>query len=539
MSKTVELRGVGVGSHGTVGNVWLLAMAGSPLKPQRATRELAEETAALTTSIATTVSGLRGDATGNDSVSSDIMEALLVLVEDSELLELARPSLEQGWDGATALQNALDEFSAMMGEDEEFQSRVGDLMAIGREIGSVHRGETRSLDLPSDGQWILVAKDLTPLETSKFGPSVVGVITEHGGPTSHTAIICRARNLPAVVGCHGALTLRHGSSVLLDPAGDRVVPSGSLDLQTQSIMLAPLSDAPLITVRANIGSAEEGRDAAHTVAQGVGLFRTEVLYLNASDAPSLDEQQALYREVFLAAPRGKIIVRTIDAGSDKPVPFLPVAREENPALGVRGFRMASKFPEFAESQLRAIAGAVAETGRDVGVMAPMVSTVEEVRHFASLCHQAGITQVGIMVETPAIISVLPDLCGLVSFLSIGTNDLSQYLFAADRLHPELSSFNSPWQPGLFREIKRIVDAGEILGVPVGVCGESGANPLVAIVLAGLGIHSVSAASSAVNDVASALQGVTKETAQRCASAALAATSPEQAHSEVRAILEEL
>jgi phosphotransferase system enzyme I (PtsI) len=169
----------------------------------------------------------------------------------------------------------------------------------------------------------------------------------------------------------------------------------------------------------------------------------------------------------------------------------------------------------------------------------MVSTVDEVQHFAALCGEAGIAQVGIMVETPAIISVLPDLHGLISFISIGTNDLSQYLFAADRLNPALSSFNSPWQPALLREIKRIVEGAGVLGIPVGVCGESGADPIVAIVLAGLGVESVSAASAAVDEVAQALQAVTLDIAQKCAKVAMVATSPEQARRDVLEILEAL
>jgi len=539
VSEVMELHGVGVGSRAIMGRVWLLGTASATMEPRDATRTPEDERVALRDSIAATVAKLRAGGADADSVSREIMEALLVLVEDPELVELAMPSLEQGRDGATALQSALEEFSEMMGDDEEFQSRVGDLMAIGREIGSFHRGETNTLALPSEGEWVIVADDLTPLETSKFGPAVVGVVTEYGGPTSHTAIICRARNIPAVVGCTGALQLNHGSSLLLDPTGDRVVAGGNLSMQTASLRLPPLMDSPLITVRANIATAEEARLASQTSARGVGLFRTEVLYLSAQAAPTLADQQAHYREVFQAAPPGKIIVRTIDAGSDKPVPFLSLAQEENPALGVRGFRMATHHAGFIKTQLRAIAAAILDTGRDVGVMAPMVSTVDEVQHFAALCGEAGIAQVGIMVETPAIISVLPDLHGLISFISIGTNDLSQYLFAADRLNPALSSFNSPWQPALLREIKRIVEGAGVLGIPVGVCGESGADPIVAIVLAGLGVESVSAASAAVDEVAQALQAVTLDIAQKCAKVAMVATSPEQARRDVLEILEAL
>lgn len=539
MSNEGELHGVGVGSRAVVGPVWVLGAQRSEVEPKKSTLSPDAEKEALRQSIERTVATLRRDVSKADEVTSDIMEALLVIIEDPELLELAMPSLEEGWDGATALQRALEEFSDIMGDDEDFQSRVGDLKAIAREVGRGHRGDQSSLDIPVEGEWVIVAEDLTPLETSKFGPAVIGVITELGGPTSHTAIICRARNIPAVVSCRGVRALPHGSEVLLDPVGNRVIPGGGLELQTQSIKLAPIGETPLITVRANIGSLEEAKSAAETSARGVGLFRTEVLYLNAKTEPSPEEQQAHYEDIFRAAPAGKIILRTIDAGSDKPVPFLSLGKEENPALGVRGFRMATKFPAFATSQLLAVSKAIGATGRDVGVMAPMVSTRAEVEHFASLCQDAGISQVGIMVETPAIISVIPDLKGLVSFLSIGTNDLSQYLFAADRLHPELGTFSSPWQPALLREIKRIVDYAKALDIPVGVCGESGADPLVAIVLAGLGIDSVSAASSAVEDVTEALRGVSMDTAQRCAEAALRAISPEDAHREVRTILEAL
>jgi phosphotransferase system enzyme I (PtsI) len=251
--------------------------------------------------------------------------------------------------------------------------------------------------------------------------------------------------------------------------------------------------------------------------------------------PSVDDQAALYTEVLRSAPAGKIIIRTIDAGSDKPVPFFSLEDEENPALGMRGFRLVTDYPEFQRSQLQAIQKAIAATGRDVGVMAPMVSTVEEVREFKALCSEAGISQVGIMIETPAIIPVMPDLGGVLDFVSIGTNDLSQYLFAADRMHPKLGSLNNPWQPGLLRSVSAIATEAGKLGIPVGVCGESAANPLISIVFAGLGIDSVSVAPSAVEEVSSALAAVTIGQAQAAADAALAASTPGEAEAGVRAL----
>ncbi|MEL0273312.1 MAG: putative PEP-binding protein, partial [Pontimonas sp.] len=222
-------------------------------------------------------------------------------------------------------------------------------------------------------------------------------------------------------------------------------------------------------------------------------------------------------------------------GSDKPVPFLELAEEENPALGVRGFRLTEGHREFQQSQLRAIAEAIKATGRDVGVMAPMVSTVAEVRDFRTLCDEAGITQVGIMIETPAIVPVMPDLAGLLSFVSIGTNDLSQYLFAADRMHPRLGALNDPWQPGLLRTVRSIADAARGLDIPVGVCGESAANPLLSIVFAGLGINSVSVAPSAVDDVSTALSAIDIGAAEKAASVALEASTPGEAEAAVRAL----
>ena len=269
-----------------------------------------------------------------------------------------------------------------------------------REFPRGYGVSLRDQAFPPRGSWIVVAEDLTPLETSQFGDSVVGVVTELGGPTSHTAIICRALGIPALVSATGAMTLEQGSSVLVDPEGNRAVVGGELSSATTAISFIASADAPLITVRANIGGLEDAAKASATSARGVGLFRTEVLYLSAQREPSVAEQTKAYIEVLKAAPAGKIIIRTIDAGSDKPVPFLHLAEEENPALGVRGFRLNTHHSSFITSQLRAISDAINATGRDVGVMAPMVSTLEEVREFRALCHQAGLPQVGIMIETP-------------------------------------------------------------------------------------------------------------------------------------------
>jgi Phosphoenolpyruvate-protein kinase (PTS system EI component in bacteria) len=206
------------------------------------------------------------------------------------------------------------------------------------------------------------------------------------------------------------------------------------------------------------------------------------------------------------------------------VPFMPNGEEENPALGVRGFRLGLAHPDFQHDQLGAIADAINATGRDVEVMAPMVSTVDEARQFAQMARDVGLSSVGIMIETPAIVPMVPELKGVVDFVSVGTNDLSQYLFAADRMHPAMGALVDPWQPGLLRTLAQITVGARDAGVDVGVCGESAADPVFSVVLAGLGVGSVSVAAGAVEAVRGALRTVTSEQAKEIATEVLAAAS---------------
>ena len=536
---SLELRGIGIGRDAATGEVYRWKRAEGVEEHRRSEADQAVETQALIDGLAAGVATVRAQAAEADADTAAILEALVMMFEDDELVSMASTHIEQGWDAATGLYRALDELGDMMGDDADFLSRVDDLRGIARTIGARLRGIEVSHAMPSDQDWVVVADDLTPLDTSQFGSNVVGVVTELGGPTSHTAIICRSRGIPAVVSCQGALDLTDGSMLLVDPVGDRVVVDADMSQATQPISFLARSDDPLITVRANIGSLADATAAAATDARGVGLFRTEVMYLERSEKPSRHQQAEEYAEVFRAAPAGKIIVRTIDAGSDKPVPFLPNGEEENPALGVRGFRLGHAHPEFQADQLAAIAEAINATGRSVAVMAPMISTVTEAQEFQSLAKDAGLTEVGIMIETPAIVPMIPDLAGIVDFLSIGTNDLSQYLFAADRMHPAMGVFVDPWQPGLLRTVHGITDAAEPVSLPVGVCGESAADPALAIVLAGLGVSSVSVAAGAVESVREALQSVTNDTAEHVARNTLEATSPGEAKARASEALAEL
>lgn len=469
---------------------------------------------------------------------SEILAAQLSLASDPELVDLATQHCSDGWNAESAVQMAMDEFkSLLLGAGGEFGERVADLDEIVYRLVQILSGNATDTDLPPTGQYIVVAEDLTPMDTVAFTDAVVGVITEKGGPTSHTAIVCRSRSIPALVACKAAATLQTGQIVALDPENSQAVINGEL-AQSQSSWWISLPDQGkrLIQLLANVGSID---DAKHSQgASGVGLLRTELLFLDQKLAPSAAAQQDLYRDLFLASPSGEIIVRTLDAGSDKPIPFLKMENEENPALGVRGQRVAEIAPDFYRDQLIAIAAAEKEAQAkgaaiSVSVMAPMIATVAEAKAFAAAARATGISRVGVMVEIPAIISAIPHLAGVIDFLSVGTNDLSQYLFAADRTNAYVAHLLDPFEPALLSALSQIAQSAKSAGIKSGVCGEAGSDPLMAVVLAGLGFDSVSASASAISDVEAALSRVTPEMARKAADAALSQSDARSAKSAAR------
>jgi phosphotransferase system enzyme I (PtsI) len=474
------------------------------------------EADALKSAIAAVADHLDELAAGSESTSADIFEALKFLLEDEELFEVAQGHLDEGWSAAAAYGMAVNEFAELLGGDPDFDERVKDLQDISKRVQANIAGIAVGLELPTSGSFVIVGEDFSPADTAQFTKAVVGVITLKGGPTSHTAIICRSRSIPAVVSCGDAASLVDGDIVLVDPVGDRVVYDSDLSDATKPIEFIATDRDPLVPVRSNIGSVDDAKKAAVAGANGVGLFRTELLYLNSSTAPSVEAQSAQYAEILAAAPDGPIVVRTIDAGSDKPVPFLNMPHEENPSLGVRGYRLIVEHRQFIVDQLQSLEFARAHTGREVWVMAPMIATASEAREFAELARSIGQFKVGIMVETPSIVTQIADLAGQIDFLSVGTNDLSQYLFAADRMNPALGLLLNPWQPGLIRTLARIATESLEAGISSGVCGESASDPAFAVVLAGLGMKSVSSSPSQVGAVKAALSAVTEADAKRIA-----------------------
>jgi phosphotransferase system enzyme I (PtsI) len=299
---------------------------------------------------------------------------------------------------------------------------------------------------------------------------------------------------------------------------------------------AATADGIPVKLLANVADAPSAAKASEAPVEGVGLFRTELCFLSSTEEPSVEEQADIYAGVL--SPFGSdryVVVRTLDAGSDKPIPYATKAGEENPALGVRGLRLSFDNPGLMDRQLDGIALAAKNTGTEPWVMAPMVATVAEAKEFADKVHALGL-KAGVMVEVPSAALLAHRMLEVVDFLSIGTNDLTQYTMAADRMATDLAHLTDPWQPAVLQLVAITAEAGRQAGKPVGVCGEAAADPLLACVLVGMGITSLSMAARAVRPVGAQLGKVSFETCEAAAEAALGAPDPMAARAAVRELL---
>ncbi|GAA3114405.1 phosphoenolpyruvate--protein phosphotransferase [Planomonospora alba] len=536
------LRGLGVGPGLAAGKAF--RMAGPPPLPAPAARTDPErERAAALRALAAIGAELEARAAAAaDPAASAILEAQALIAAYPALRESAEENTAAGMDAAHAIDAACARHrEELLAAGGRYAERAADLDDIrNRAVAAV-------LDLPAPGipdpghPFVLVAADLAPADTAGLDPgTVLALVTEEGGPTSHTAILARALGLPAVVRCPGATGIADGTPVAVDGTtgevrtgiGEEEAAAIRRRADAERRRLAAstgpgrTADGHPVELLLNIGSAADLRAGAD--AEGVGLFRTEFLFLDRRREPGFDEQVAAYEAVFRAFPGGKVVVRTLDAGSDKPLPFLGERREPNPALGVRGLRVARHRPEVLDTQLDAIAAAARASGAEPWVMAPMVSTVAEADDFAARARARGITRVGAMIEVPAAALLADRLLERLDFLSVGTNDLSQYAFAADRQHGELADLLDPWQPGLLRLVAECARAGREAGKPVGVCGEAAADPPLAAVLAGLGVTSLSMSAPSLAPVREALAGRTLERCRVGGRLALAAAGPARA-----------
>ncbi len=487
-------------------------------------------------------------------VAKEVLGAQAMMARDPSVIEVLEGAITEGvsFDVRPIVEAAFGGFKEqLLALGGYFAERVSDIDEIQTRLINKLAG-IESAGLTLTAPTIVVTEDLTPADTAALNLKfALALVCSHGGATSHTAIVARGLGIPAIVGCAGVMDLADGTTVLVDGRGGDVIVDASADeIATRSEKEAKLkaraesvtgpgrlSDGTPVQLLGNAGTVEDVRAAVKVGAEGIGLFRTELLFLDSQVEPTVEEQVKMYSDVFDVMAGKKVVIRTLDAGSDKPVPYINAIHEENPALGVRGWRLTRTSNDVLNRQLEALAKA--SQGKDVKlwVMAPMINTPDEARDFADRVKALGMKVPGVMIETPAAALHADRVLAEVEFGSFGTNDLTQYVMASDRMDSRLSDMTSAWHPAVLRAISIASQEAATVNKPVGVCGEAAANAYLAAVLIGLGVSSLSMAPSALAEVRGFLASVDLPTCQKAAKAALGARSAKDAELLAKEILE--
>ncbi|HXS44116.1 MAG TPA: phosphoenolpyruvate--protein phosphotransferase [Solirubrobacteraceae bacterium] len=499
--------------------------------------------------------------------SAAIFEAHLLFLEDEALLEPARRAIfEEGRNAAGAWHAAAEAVAADYRslDDDYLRARAEDLTGVARQVVAALTGEEAGPALSSSG--IVVAEDLTPADTAGLDRDLArGIATAAGSPTSHSAILARSLGIPAAVGLgETLLELREGTELLLD--GDAgavyVEPPAELvaeyarrsaerdeearEARARAAEPALTRDGQAVEVVANIGARDDVQAALANGAEGVGLLRTEFLFLERESMPSEDDQYEVYSRIAEALEGRPLVLRTLDVGADKPLPYVPTQPEANPFLGVRGIRLTLARPELLETQLRAALRTAAE--HPLKLMFPMVATLEEYRHARAALERArdeleaagsavpGKLEVGVMVEVPATALTAEAFAPEVDFFSLGTNDLAQYTMAAERGNEQVAALADGPVPALLRLVAGVTRAARAQGRWVGACGELAGEPAAAALLVGLGVRELSMAPARIPEVKQVVRGLTLDDAESAAAAALDRDSAAQAREAAAPLL---
>ena len=460
-----------------------------------------------------------------------------MFVEDEDYVECILSCLEEeGCNAEYAVQMAGEQFAAMFAamDDAYMQARAADIRDVSQRILNNLMGIVEG-GIDSEEPVILAADDLAPSETIQLDKSkILGFVTQGGSSNSHTAILARTMGIPAICGLGDALKAEYAGrvayldgetgSVVLDP--DELTHAQIREKynkqQEMKEILATMKgqedvtlDGKKINVYCNIGSPEDVAAVLNNDGQGIGLFRSEFLYLAANDYPTEEEQFQAYKAVASAMGGKRVIIRTLDIGADKQVDYFDMKKEENPALGVRAIRICLNRPEVFKPQLRALYRASAY-GK-VAIMFPMITSVWEVKECKRACQSVmqeltaeGIpfdpeTEIGIMIETPSSVFIAEDLAKYVDFFSVGTNDLTQYTLACDRQANDLGKFYDPHHPAVLRALKMAADAAHNAGIWIGICGELGADLSLLPTFLALGIDELSVTPNAVLPLRAAIR----------------------------------
>jgi phosphocarrier protein FPr len=475
-----------------------------------------------------------------------IFEVHQEILEDPDLLDAVLARIEKKQSAAQAWQTTIDARANAMAKlnDPLLAGRAADIQDVGYRVLRLLIGsDEQRVSLP-DHPVILVAEDLSPSDTAALDrDKVLGFCTAAGGPTAHSAIIARALSLPAVVstgervleldnlttvilnGTNGTLTIEPDAAALgTAQAQQKEWQAAMSDAQKSAGQPAVTKDGHRVEVVANIGGVADAEQAAASGAEGVGLLRTEFLFLERTTAPTEQEQFEVYRDIVQAMDGKPIIVRTLDIGGDKPLPYIDVAPEANPFLGERGIRLCLNRPDLLRKQLRAILRA-AEFG-PLRIMFPMVADLSEWRAARAMVAEvqaelnAPQVELGIMIEVPSAALMADRFAGEVDFFSVGTNDLTQYTLAMDRMHPSLAGKSDGLHPAVLRLIARTVEAAHAAGKWTGVCGELGADPQAVPILLGMGVDELSVSVPAIAPVKAQIRSLTLEDARQLAQRAL-------------------
>lgn len=496
--------------------------------------------------------------------AADILGAQALMAEDPMLTDAVNEALEAGSRLGGAIDTAADSISSMLAAmtDEYLAARAADVLEIADRIRHKLAGTTNEGLSGIADPMVVVATVLTAADTAQLDPALVlGFVTEEGGPTSHVAVIARALGIPAVVGAGGLIEASAGATaiaidggsgdVVFDP-DDEVV----ADFAARAARAKELNEAAqkyrgvrvthgdkTVLVAANVGTTEDVERAVSGGADGVGLFRTEFLFLDRAKPPTEDEQYEVYAAA-VSAFTDPVVIRTLDIGGDKPAAYLDTPAEENPFLGERGIRLYERFADLFSSQVKALLRA-ALLG-DLWVMLPMVATVADLLAVRRVFDEArseldaagvahGDPKIGIMIEVPSAAINAPQLARHSDFFSIGTNDLTQYTMAADRTNGRLAAYSDAAHPAVLGLCSLAASAAAAAGISIGVCGESASDPQTAAMFAAMGIDKLSVSPPAVNRIKAVVDGLDEGTAAGALAAALAADSA----AEVRRLVGEM
>ncbi|WP_408957678.1 phosphoenolpyruvate--protein phosphotransferase [Natrinema sp. 74] len=494
------------------------------------------------------------DRVGDEEAA--VFDAHRQFLDDPQLTDGVESAIDDGRLAEHAVEAAFeDPIARFEGMDGRMAERADDLRDVrDRLLRLLTDGDRVDLASLSDGS-VLLAERLTPSDTAQLDPErVAGFATVDGGRTSHAAIFARSLGIPAVVGVGDDLErIDDGESVLIDGEGGAVIADPSDDRRERAAggrdvaireELVTTADGRHVEVAANVGTLAELEGAVEGGADGIGLFRTEFLFLDREAPPDEDEQFEVYREALAAFPDGRVVVRTLDVGGDKPIPYLEAPEADNPFLGQRGIRRSlGPDADLFETQLRALLRAAAAESGTLSVMFPMVATVPEleaaletVEDVAATLKEEGIAydvpEVGVMIETPSAAFLAEEFAERVDFLSIGTNDLTQYVMAAARENDRVADLRDPCEPAVLRAIERTAAAADAGDAWVGMCGEMAGDPDLTPLLVGLGLDELSMSAVTIPEVKAAIADLEADAAESLADRATDAATRETVYEHI-------